>query len=102
MSYDVTDKLSIGASIEGRWQALNLDLLLGADQVGSLIGAGRVNGTLLPVLGGLPDLRGAHFSLTRNQIVGGGVRSLGVGERIGLIYRPMKGTVCLLYTSRCV
>ncbi len=93
VSYDVTDKLSIGASIEGRWQALNLDLLLGADQVGSLIGAGRVNGTLLPVLGGLPDLRGAHFSLTRNQIVGGGVRSLGVGERIGLIYRPMKGTV---------
>lgn len=92
ISYDVTDKLSIGASIEGRWQSLNLNLLLGADQVGSLIGGGRVNGTLLPVLGGLPDLRGAHFSLTRNQIVGGGIRSLGVGERIGLIYKPMPGT----------
>ncbi|WP_217998695.1 OmpP1/FadL family transporter [Novosphingobium naphthalenivorans] len=93
ISYDITDKLSIGASIEGRWQALNLDLLLGADQVGSLIGAGRVDGTLVPVLAGLPDLRGAHFSLTRNQVVGGGVRSLGVGERIGLVYRPAPGTV---------
>ena len=92
VSYNITDKLSLGASIEGRWQALNLDLLLGADQVGSLIGAGRVNGTLLPVLGGLPDLRGAQFSLTRNQMVGGGVRSLGLGERLGLVYRLAPGT----------
>lgn len=92
ISYDITGRLSIGVGIEGRWQGLNLDLLLGADQVGALIGAGRVGGTLLPVLGGLPDLRGAHFSLTRNQIVGGGVRSLGVGERIGLVYRPRAGT----------
>jgi len=92
VSYAITPRLVLGASIEGRWQSLNLDLLLGADQVGSLIAAGRVDGTLLPVLGGLPALRGAQFSLTRNQIVGGGVRSLGVGERIGLIWHAAKGT----------
>lgn len=49
------------------WQGLNLDLLLAGNQVGSLLGSGRVNGSLVPVLGGLPDLRGAHFSLTRDQ-----------------------------------
>lgn len=92
ISYNVTNKLTVGVSVQGQWQSLNLDLLLGADQVGSLIGAGRVDGTLLPVLGGLPDLRGAHFSLTRNQFVGGGVRSVGVSERIGLVYRAAPGT----------
>ncbi|MDE2621001.1 MAG: outer membrane protein transport protein [Sphingomonadales bacterium] len=93
VSFDVTPQLTLAASIEARWQSLNLDLLLGADQVGGLIGGGRVGGSLLPVLGGLPDLRGAHFSLTKDQIVGGGVRSTGVGERIGLLYRPAPGTV---------
>jgi long-chain fatty acid transport protein len=66
-SYQVNEKLAVGASVDAMWQGLNLDLLLGAGQVGALIGAGRVNGSLLPVLGGLPDMRGAHFSLTKNN-----------------------------------
>ena len=68
-SYQVNDKLAVGASLDAIWQSLNLDLLLGADQVGSLIGAGRVDGSLLPVLGGLPDLRGAHLGFARNHPV---------------------------------
>ena len=68
---------SIGGSIDAMWQGLNLDMLLGADQVGSLISAGRVSGSLLPVLGGLPDLRGAHFSLTRNAPLASGVNAWG-------------------------
>ena len=74
------------------WQGLNLNLLLGADQVGSLIGSGRVNGSLLPVLGGLPALRGAHFSLTKNQPLASGVDSWGVGGRLGLVYKATPDT----------
>ncbi|HJV00489.1 MAG TPA: outer membrane protein transport protein [Burkholderiaceae bacterium] len=86
-SYDVNDKLSVGGSLDAVWMGLNLDLLLGASQVGSLVGAGRVNGSLLPVLGGLPGLDGAHFSLTRNQPVASGVDAWGVAGKLGMVYK---------------
>ena len=92
-SYQVNDKLAVGASIDAMWQGLNLDLLLGASQVGALIGAGRVSGSLLPVLGGLPDLRGAHFSLTKNEPLASGVESWGLGGRIGMTYKATNDTV---------
>lgn len=92
-SYQVNDKLAVGGSIEAMWQGLNLDLLLGAGQVGSLIGAGRVNGSLLPVLGGLPDLRGAHFSLTKNEPLASGVESWGFGGRLGMTYKVSPDTM---------
>jgi long-chain fatty acid transport protein len=75
-SFRVSEALTIGG-IDATWQGINLNLLLGADQVGSLIGGGRVSGSLLPVLGGLPDLRGAHFSLTRNAPLASGVNAWG-------------------------
>jgi long-chain fatty acid transport protein len=91
-SFQVNEQLAIGGSIDAMWQGLNLNLLLGADQVMSLIGAGRVNGSLVPVLGGLPDLRGAHFSLTKNQPLASGVDSWGVGGRLGLVYKATPDT----------
>ncbi len=91
-SYQVTDTLAVGGSIDAMWQGLNLDLLLGAAQVGSLIGSGRVNGSLLPVLGGLPDLRGAHFSLTKNELLASGVESWGFGGRLGMTYKMSPNT----------
>lgn len=86
-SYDVNEQLSIGGSVDAVWMGLNLDLLLGAGQVGSLIGAGRVNGSLVPVLGGLPGLDGAHFSLTKNQPVASGVDAWGVAGKLGMVYK---------------
>lgn len=86
-SYRVNQALTVGASIDAMWQGLNLDLLLGADQVGSLIGAGRVSGALLPVLGTIPALQGAHFSLTRNQPLASGVDSWGYRGRLGMLYQ---------------
>lgn len=86
-SFKVTDKLSVGGSFDAMWQGLNLNLLLGADQVGSLIGAGRANGSLVSVLGGLPALRGAHFSLTKNQPLGSGVDAWGYGGKLGAVYK---------------
>src|SRR5690606_40399206 len=55
-SYKVSEALTIGGSVDALWQGLNLDLLLGADQVGSLLGSGRAKGSLVPVLAGLPAL----------------------------------------------
>jgi long-chain fatty acid transport protein len=92
-SYQVNDALAIGGSLDAMWQGLNLELLLGADQVVSLIGAGRVGGSLVPVLAGLPDLRGAHFSLTRNQPLASGVDAWGVAARIGATYKVDASTV---------
>ncbi|MDI1246029.1 MAG: outer membrane protein transport protein [Rhodoferax sp.] len=92
-SYQVTEKLAVGGSIDAMWQGLNLDLLLGAGQVGSLIGSGRVNGSLLPVLGGLPDMRGAHFSLTKNKPLASGVESWGFGGRLGMTYKMSNDTM---------
>lgn len=92
-SYEVDDKLTVGASLDVMWQAMNLEMLLGADQVGSLIGSGRASGSLVPVLGGLPDLRGAHLSFTKNQPVASGADAWGIGGRLGLTYKASKETV---------
>lgn len=91
-SYQVMDDLSIGASLDALWQGLNLDLLLGADQVGSLIGSGRVSGSLLPVIGGIPELQGAHFSLTKNKPLASGVDAWGYSGRFGIVYQAVPGT----------
>ncbi|HJV84166.1 MAG TPA: outer membrane protein transport protein [Noviherbaspirillum sp.] len=86
-SYAVNDRLSVGGSLDAMWMGLNLDMLLGADQVGALIGGGRINGSLLPVLGSLPALDGAHFSVTKNQPIASGVDAWGVGAKLGLTYK---------------
>jgi long-chain fatty acid transport protein len=93
ISYDVNEKLTIGATIDAMWEGLNLGLLLPAEQVGALIQGGRVTGSLLPVLGGLPDLRGAHFSMTKNQPLASGIDAWGFGARIGAIYKLSKDTI---------
>jgi long-chain fatty acid transport protein len=92
-SYEVNDKLTVGASLDAMWQGMNLEMLLGADQVGSLIGSGRASGSLVPVLGGLPDLRGAHLSFTKNQPVASAADAWGIGGRIGLTHKASKDTV---------
>lgn len=86
-SYRMTDALTIGASLDVMWQGLNLDLLLGADQAGSLISTGRATGTLVPALGSIPGLQGAHFSLTKNRPLGSGVDAWGYAGRLGMLYQ---------------
>ncbi len=100
-SFQVNDKLAIGGSVDAMWQGMNLNLLLGADQVGTLIGTGRATGTLVPVLGGLPALRGAHFSLTHNKPLGSGVDAWGYTGRLGLVYQATPDTKFgAAYTSK--
>lgn len=100
ISYAVNDRLTVAGSIDAMWQGMNLELLLGADQVGSLINSGRVSGSLIGVLAGLPDLRGAHFSLTRNQPLSSGVEAWGVGGKLGFTYKATGATTLgAAYTS---
>lgn len=91
-SYKVSDTLTVGGSIDALWQGLNLDLLLGVDQVGSLIGAGRASGSLVPALGSIPGLQGAHFSLSRNKMLSSGVDAWGIGGRFGLTWQATADT----------
>lgn len=91
-SWRVNDQLTVGGSIDAMWQGLNLDLLLGADQVGSLIGAGRATGSLVPVLGSIPKMQGAHFSLTKNEPIASGIDAWGFTGRLGMLYQPSPAT----------
>lgn len=98
-SFQVNDRLSVGASVDLLWYGLNLDLLLRTEQVGALIADGRVSGSLLPVLGGVPGLDGAHFSLTKNNFLFSQIDGLGIGGRVGMTYRVTPATVLgLSYT----
>jgi long-chain fatty acid transport protein len=83
------------------WHGLNLDLLLGADQVVNLITNHRATGALVPVLGGVTGLQGAHFSLTRNQPLASGVDAWGFSGRFGLVYKATpETTVGASYTLK--
>ncbi len=93
LSYKVNNRLTVGLGIEAVWQGMNMEMLLGADQVGSLIGAGRVEGSLVPVLGGFPDLRGTHFGLSKNEPLPSGIEAWGFGGRVGLTYSVFNDTV---------
>lgn len=86
-SYRVNEALTLGGSLDAMWQGLNLDLLLGADQVGSLISTGRATGALVPTLGSIPGLQGAHFNLTQNKMLGSGVDAWGFSGRLGMLYQ---------------
>lgn len=87
VSYEVTDRLTVGGALEAMWTGMNLNLLLGVDQVGTLIGQNRARGSLVPVLGGIPGLEGAHFSLSKGSDVDSGVDAWGFGGRLGLTYK---------------
>ncbi|ATE59617.1 OmpP1/FadL family transporter [Thauera sinica] len=92
MSYQVDDRLTVGGAIEAQWTGMNLGLLLGADQVASLIGRNRARGSLVPALAGIPGLEGAHFSFSRSSDVESGADAWGWGGRLGLTYRLSEST----------
>lgn len=100
VGFEISDKFVVGASLDAVWQGLNLEMLMGADQIGSLIGTGRANGSLVSDLGSLPDLRGAHFSLSKDEFVGSGVDAWGYTGRIGILYKPNSNTTLgMAYTA---
>lgn len=92
VSFDVNDKLAIGGSLDAMWVGMNINMLFGANQVGAYIGDGRASGSLIPVLGGLPALDGAHIGFSRNQPLASGADAWGVGGRLGLLWKTTDTT----------
>lgn len=93
LSYEVNERLTVGAAVEAMWTGLNLNLLLGTDQIMGLAGQGRVRGTLVGTLLGFgPGLEGAHFSLSKGNDVQSGVEAWGWGGRLGLTYKLSEQT----------
>jgi len=86
-SFKVNDRLVIGGSLDAKWNGLNLDYLLGTNQLGSLAGDGRVSGSLLGLIGTLPDPRGVHLSVSQNKELASGVDGWGYSGRLGLLYK---------------
>lgn len=93
-SYQATSDLTVGASVDVVWTALNLELLLPASQVGALATQGHLSGSLVNPLAGIVGTDGAaHFSLSRNDLTGGAVDAVGLGGRLGLTYKLSDKTV---------
>jgi len=87
VSFKINDRLVIGGSLDAKWTGLDLDYLLGTNQLGSLAGDGRVSGSLLGLIGTLPDPRGVHLSVSQNKELASGVDGWGYSGRLGLLYK---------------
>jgi long-chain fatty acid transport protein len=92
VAYRLTDRLTIGGSVDAVWTSVNLGLLLDASQIGALAQQGRLNGSLLPMLVSVPALSAGYLQFSNNQIAGGAASSWGVGGRLGLTYDVARAT----------
>lgn len=69
LAWQASPRWSVGASLDVTSASVNLASLLDAQQVGMLIQSGRARGSLVPVLGSIPNLAGAHFNFVRDNFV---------------------------------
>ncbi|ANC47584.1 OmpP1/FadL family transporter [Pandoraea pnomenusa] len=86
MSYRVTEKLTVGASLDAVWTSLNLGMLLDVSQIGALASQRRVSGSLVPTLLSVPSLSGGYLGFSRSAPIGGGADAWGIGGKVGLTY----------------
>ncbi|MEM5327709.1 outer membrane protein transport protein [Paraburkholderia sp. JHI2823] len=92
VAYNITDKLTVGGSIDAVWTSLNLGMLLDASQIGSLASQHRVSGSLVPALLSVPGLSGGYINFEHDGIVGGGADAWGIGGKLGLTYQLTPNT----------
>ncbi|HBS77556.1 MAG: aromatic hydrocarbon degradation protein [Pseudomonas sp.] len=91
-SFDITEQLTVGGSLDAMWMGMNLDMMFSTNQVGALIGNGRASGGLVPIIGGLPALDGAHISFSRDEPLSSGADAWGYGGRLGLLWKATPNT----------
>lgn len=77
-------RASIGLSVDVVNGSINLASLLDAQQVGLLVQQGRAQGSLVPVLAGVPDLAGAHLDFVRDNPTRSQLEAWGWSARLGL------------------
>lgn len=87
VAYKVTDKLTVGGSVDAVWTSVNLGLLLDTSQIGALAAQGRVSGGLMSALMGVPALSGGYLHTNNGKIAGGATDAWGIGGRLGLTYQ---------------
>nr|BAJ06498.1 outer membrane toluene transport protein [Pseudomonas putida] len=87
VSFQVNDRLAVGGSLDAKWTGLNLDYLLGMNQLGSLAKNGRASGSLLGLIGTLPDPQGVHLSVSKNKAIASGADGWGISGKLGLLYK---------------
>jgi len=92
-AYKVTDKLTVGGSIDAVWTSVNLGMLLDASQLGSLASEQRVSGSLVPTLLTVPGLSGGYLNFSNDSIAGGGASAWGIGGKVGLTYQIAPSTM---------
>ncbi|MBU9312579.1 outer membrane protein transport protein [Burkholderia multivorans] len=86
IAYKVTDKLTVGGSVDAVWTSVNLGLLLDTTQIGALAAQGRLSGGLVPALLGIPQLSGGYLNFNNGKLAGGAASAWGIGGRLGLTY----------------
>jgi len=92
VAYRVTDKLTVGGSVDAIWTSVNLGLLLDTSQIGALAAQGRVSGGLVPALMSVPALSGGYLQFNNGKSAGGAADAWGVGGRLGLTYQVSPAT----------
>lgn len=86
-SYRVTEDLILAADLDLLYVGMNLQALLGADQIGFLAARGDVGGTLLPTLGAITGATGgAHIRFEKGNDLANGVQGAGIGGKIGAVW----------------
>jgi long-chain fatty acid transport protein len=93
VAYHVTDKLTVGASLDVVWESVNLGLLLDTSQIGALAAGNRLSGSLVPTLLSVPALSAGYLNFTNNGLVGGGADAWGVGGKLGATYELSPDTM---------
>lgn len=91
-AYQLTDKLSIGASVDAVWTGVNLGMLVDVTQLGTLAAQERLSGTLVPALLSVPELSAGYLETNNGRIAGGEAESWGTGGRLGLTYQATPAT----------
>jgi long-chain fatty acid transport protein len=85
-AYRLTDKLTVGASLDAVWTSVNVGLLLDTTQIGALAAQGRLDGSLVPTLLSVPQLSAGYLQFDNQKIAGGEADAWGLGGRVGLTY----------------
>lgn len=91
-AYQVTNRLSIGGSVDAVWTGVNLGWLLDTTQIGALGAQGRLSGTLVPTLLSVPGLSGGHLDLDNGKVTGGEAESWGWSGKLGLTWEATPAT----------
>ena len=92
VAYQPHPRLILGGSIDPMVQGVNLNDLLQGDQLGSFASTGRINGTLLPVIGGIPGVMGGHLAVGRGGLYFPSAWAGGISGKLGGIVNITKGT----------